>query len=457
MIKEKASFRDDAGFVFYQGQNVFRVITDKYAEEYSHLMSSGLYEQLVKKGFLISHSEEENTQGEPFHKILKVKKLPFVSYPYEWSFGQLKDAAILSLEIQKEALLHNMVLKDASAYNVQFEGCKPLFIDTLSFDKYNEGQPWQAYRQFCQHFLNPLMLIKYSGESFAKLSVNYIDGIPVTIASSLLSSRAYLNFTALINIFFHSRLEQKVLKGKETGKASSEVNISKERLLKINDFLLDGIKNLNNASSKSAWSDYVDDNNYIDNALEYKKEIVGNWTSRVKPEMTWDVGCNTGLFSEIAAQHSKYVLALDYDYQSVNFLYEKVKAKDIRNIHPLCVDILNPTPAIGWGNEERKSFLERSNPDLIIALAVIHHLRITGGIPVEKIAELLNQKCQYLIIEFVEKSDSQIKRMLSSRKDIFDDYHTESFKQIFSQYFNIIEEQAIPDSHRCLYLMQKIS
>ncbi len=194
-----ASFRDPSGFLFSRNGALYRQINRVYADDYDHLISSGLYDQLVKSGLLIPHREvsEKPVYPELAVKVIQPELVPFISYPYEWSFSQLKDAALATLAIQKRSIKAGMSLKDASAYNIQFINGKPTLIDTLSFEIYKEGKPWDAYRQFCQHFLAPLALMARVDVRLGQLLRVFIDGIPLDLASRLLpaSTRAKFWFT----------------------------------------------------------------------------------------------------------------------------------------------------------------------------------------------------------------------------------------------------------------------
>ena len=187
MRKESSSFRDKSGFVFYDQNNIYRAVNKTYQQQFDSFLSSGLYELLVQQKLIIPHKEVpandwprlEISLASQVYKILAPEKLSYISYPYEWCFQQLKDAALLTLDIQLKALEHKMTLKDASAFNVQFHKGKPVFIDTLSFDHYEEGNPWVAYRQFCCHFLAPLALMANTTADLRRLSELFIDGIPL--------------------------------------------------------------------------------------------------------------------------------------------------------------------------------------------------------------------------------------------------------------------------------------
>ena len=451
-----ASFRDPNGFIFKQNNKLYRQVNQSYASEYSLLMESGLYTKLVKAGFLISHEETDLSPVEPAQsfKVIEPEYLPFISYPYEWSFGLLKEAALKTLSIQKRALKAGMTLKDASAYNMQFVRGKAALIDTLSFDIYNEGEPWVAYRQFCQHFLAPLALMAYTDIRLSQLLRVYIDGIPLDLASRLLPYRSRLNFGLVTHIHFHARLQKQSAnatgqKGPGTGR------MTKQGMLGLIESLEATVKRLQWKPAGTEWGDYYQITNYSDKAFQHKQDLVSNWISKVEPKQVWDLGANDGTFSRLASDKDIPTISFDIDPAAVEQNYRKAKEKKEHNIVPLLLDLTNPSPAIGWHNRERDSLMERAPADLVLALAVIHHLAISNNVPLPQIADFFSDAGKWLVIEFVPKSDSQVQKLLSSRKDIFPSYTREAFEAAFAERFAIHEKVAVEESERFLYLMEK--
>ena len=272
--KSSASFRDPSGFIFLKGKTVYRQINKVYRDTYDFLIESGLYKKLIDRNLLIFHKEVEDIQSEApdiCYKIIKPDKIPFISYPYEWCFSQLRNAALLTLEVQKTALDYGMILKDCSAYNVQFIGMKPIFIDTLSFEKYREGEPWVAYRQFCQHFLAPLAIMKYKDVRLNQLFRVHIDGIPLDLASRLLPPSTFFKFSALAHIHLHAK-SQKYYSDKKVNLSSRKMTF--HALQALVDNLETFIKGLKWEPRKSEWADYYEKNNYSETAFEHKKKIV---------------------------------------------------------------------------------------------------------------------------------------------------------------------------------------
>jgi ribosomal protein L11 methylase PrmA len=464
MQKEHSSFRDRSGFVFYKDDTIYRAVHKSYQDRYDFFLSSGLYDLLVKQEKLIPHADlppgqwpEEFSKDEAeqqIYKILQPEKIPYISYPYEWCFQQLKEAALLTLEIQLKALEYNMTLKDASAFNIQFQNGKPVFIDTLSFDNYKEGDPWIAYRQFCCHFLAPLAIMRYVTTDLHRLSQVFIDGIPLAVASNLLPFKTRLSPFYLLHIHYHAKLEAKYSGDIE---ASDKVkrHLSKTKLVAVINHLVSGIRSIKLPSKKSEWIDYYNEFSYSNEAIENKKQLVKKWTLTLKPKIVWDLGCNTGMFSELVQAFCGQIISFDIDPFAIEKFYAVIKRKGYKNILPLVLDLNNPSAAIGWANQERKSFVERGKADLILALALIHHLSISNNVPLNDVAELMNRLTTWLIIEFVPKHDKQVQRLLVTREDIFTDYNQENFEKSFQNFFAIENKQEITGTERTVYLMKR--
>jgi ribosomal protein L11 methylase PrmA len=449
------SYRDPSGQVLQNGERILRSVSLSYQEHFDKLVSSGLYDELTTLKLLVPHTEENPQEFglRDCYKLLAPQKIDFLSYPYEWSFSQLKDAALLTLEIAKRSLSKDMVLKDASAYNVQFVGAQPIFIDTLSFEAFDEYRPWIAYRQFCEHFLAPLALMRLKDVQLGQLLKVMFDGIPLTLASKLLPKSSLLNFGLLTHIHLHAQAQKKAA---DAGVAP----VSKHKTTKLqHEALLDNLRatveSLTNAQHSSAWSNYYQETNYSDAAFACKKDIVAHFVESVDPKTIWDLGANTGEFSEIAVKTGdRSCIAFDVDHDSVDFHYQRLHSANNNKILPLVLDLTNPTPGIGWLNKERQSVLDRGPADMALALALIHHLSIAHNWPLSHAAEFFASVCNWLVIEFVPRSDSQVCRMLASREDIFQNYNEDEFVRCFSAFFDVVGRRAVLDSDRHIFLMK---
>lgn len=451
-----SSFRDPNGFIFVRDGVLYRQVNQSYASEYSQLMESGLYNKLTEAGLLFPHVELNVPPADSAHvfKIIQPEYLSFISYPYEWSFGMLKDAARATLSIQKRALKTGMSLKDASAYNIQFVRGKAALIDSLSFDIYREGETWVAYRQFCQHFLAPLALMAYTDIRLNQLLRVYIDGVPLDLASRLLPFRTRLNFGLFTHLHVHARLQKQY--ADQPGQRKPNVGkMTKQAMLGLIDSLDATVKKLNWIPAGTEWGSYYEITNYSETAFKHKQKLVFDWISRIGPKSVWDLGANDGTFSRLASDKGIFTIAFDIDPAAVERNYRIAKSKKEQNIVPLLLDLTNPSPAIGWHNRERDALLGRAPADMVLALALIHHLAISNNVPMRQLSDFFADTGKWLIIEFVPKSDSQVQKLLASRKDIFSSYTIESFEEAFMERFLIHEKAAIKESERFLYLMEK--
>ncbi len=452
----QSSFRDPSGYLFKRNGVLYRQVNQSYAKAYDKFMNSGLYDELVSRGCMVAHKEVDvrPDNADLAYRILQPDLVPFISYPYEWSFSQLKDAALLTLEMNKMALDKGMVLKDASAYNIQFVDGKPVLIDTLSFDIYHKGKVWDGYRQFCQHFLAPLALASHVDIRFMQLSKNYIDGIPLDLASRMLPAKTRFGLTGL-NVHIHIQAN---LQRQYADKQSTQNNaalLPKEALINLLNGLIQTVSKLTWQPKGTEWGEYYSATNYSDESLRLKGELVGKFIEACKPEKVWDLGANNGLFSREASKRGIFTVASDIDHAAVEKNYLTVKAGGEKKLLPIVLDLTNPSPAIGWGNQERDSFNQRGPVDMLLALALIHHLAISNNLPLPSIAEYFASAANWAVVEFVPKSDSQVQRLLATRKDIFPHYTEEGFEEAFSEKFKIEKKEKVAGSERTLYLLKK--
>lgn len=455
-IKIDSSFRDPSGFIYRHDNLLLRQINKIYSTDYDLLIKSGLYKKLSHLRYLISHTEislEKYRYSPDAYKIIQPEKVQFISYPYEWCFSQLKDAALLTLKIQKIALELGMSLKDASAFNIQFVGGKPILIDTLSFEKYKERQPWIAYRQFTEHFLSPLALMAYKDIRLGKLFQLYLDGVPLDLTVKLLPFSARIKPGLLFHLFLHASAQKKhaVKSIDETPKSS----FSRHAFTELLDSLEGSISGLSINSQKSHWSSYYEDReSYTEKGLESKRKIVKSFIEKASPIKVWDIGANTGYFSQITSSKGIPTIAFDSDITAIEENYKQVRKGSETNMFPLFLDITNPTPSLGWENRERQSLYERGPTDLMLTLAIIHHLALTQNIPFSFMATSFAKLCNFLIIEYIPLSDPKAQKLLQGRKSLFTNYTKQQFEKSFSRFFTITDIKPVNDSKRIIYLMQ---
>lgn len=446
------SFRDPSGYVFCDNGVYYRKICKIYYPQYIHLIQSGLYASLVHKKMLIPHKESEINKD---FFIIIPQQIPLISYPYEWSFSMLKDAALMTLKIHKTALSFGMCLKDASAYNIQFLSGRPIFIDTLSFDFYQENMPWGAYSQFCRHFLAPLLLMSNVDIHLNTLLKNYIDGIPLDVADNILRMKGGL--TGLLHIHFHRlSIDKHGTDNIHKEKVSVPV-LSLKRQINLIDHLISAVEKIYLPKQNTEWGNYYEGTNYTEESMKKKVESVRCLLGNIEGKQVWDFGANDGKFTRIAMESgAKMAAAFDIDPIAVDNNYKNVKSSGAA-VLPLVYDINNPTPAIGFANSERFDLLHRGSPDIVLMLALIHHLCITNNLSFDQIAVWVNTFAPVLIIEFVPKEDSQVQRLLTCRRDIFVAYTQLEFEKVFSNFYEIKNKFLIPHTHRYLYKMVRLS
>lgn len=453
-----ASFRDPAGFVFFKNGECFRQINKVYLPHYDRLVDGGLYKKLTDNAWLIPQEEAslELALSPDAGKIVKPDPVFFISYPYEWSFSQLKDAALLTLSIQRTALENGFWLKDANPYNIQFHRGKPILIDALSFEILPPGKPWPAYLQFCRQFLAPLALMSKRNVRLNQLLRDNLEGIPLDLASALLPGASWLNPGLLTHLHLHAKYQQKHANRENQNNAAEEnAAMALNSLMGFVDNLKASVKALKWKPEGTEWGGYYSASDHLSDYLERKLNRVKDYLQKLAPKSVWDLGANVGTFSRLASDMRIPTVSFDIDPACVELNYLKTRDDGDTRLLPLLMDLNNPTPALGWGNQERMSLWERGPADTFLALALVHHLAISNNLPLEKIANLFHRSCQSLIVEFVPKSDPKVQTLLSSRPDIFDRYTREEFESQFRRYFEIVETEVLAPSERVLYMMRK--
>lgn len=451
-ILHPASYRDPDGFIFFKDGILFRQVNQSYAANYQLLIGSGLYDVLVQRNLMVRHKviEENYTGSTDWFLTLKPEVVPFISFPYEWSFDMLKDAALLTLELNKTAINHGMILKDATGFNVQFQGGSPVFIDTLSFEAYDEHLPWKAYRQFCESFLFPLYIAH-----FQHLDINCIlsaqtEGIPVHATAKLLPFKTRFS----LGVWMHVYLQNWV--GSRSVNETTKSQFSKKKLLQLTENLADIISGLKYENKKPGWGSYYE-STILSNAYLHEKEIaLSEVLTKCSGGTVLDAGANDGYFSMMLAKQFELVIAADFDSLCVNNMYRRVKDQRINNIIPLRIDMVNPSPAIGFANKERACFTERIKVDVLVALALIHHLVLGKNVPLIMVAGYFSQLAPQLVIEFIPESDEKVQQLLKHKSNLNNRYNQHDFEIAFGSYFSIEGKYQLTDSKRIIYMMKRI-
>ncbi len=438
------SFRDPAGRVFIDANGkLSRVIYETGKDDYEFLMRSGLYSRLVEEGLLIPH-QEARERPESAHKIIFPSEVDFISYPSEWCFSQLKDAALIQLKILELALQYKMILKDGSAYNMQFYKGHPVLIDTLSFTAYT-GPIWNGYLQFCRHFLAPLCLMSLIDPRLGLLHHVFPDGIPLDLARNQLSFRGLLHPGIATHIVLHSLFKR------QNGCFNKQHRKKPDNLFAIIDDLKRTLTGLNLLLKESDWSDYEATETEYRNA---KSGIIREILAMAKPTGVWDLGANIGSMSRIVGDVP--VLAIDSDHSCVEKNYRLTRENKEKNILPLVIDLFALNEGGGWQGNERLSLFARGPVDTVLALALIHHLVFMNNLPLEMIRDFFAGVCEKLVIEFVPPDDPLAEKMSAGRTVILNSYNERNFEKIFSNRFRLILKRKIPRSNRAVYFFQKI-
>ncbi len=453
---EPGSFRDPAGKIFYHNDKVYRVLNYEGEKRFKFLEESKILRDSISKNFLIESSKktgnELNLKEFSEKIIIEHKRLDYISYPFEWSFDQLKDAAIHHLNFHIYLLNNNANMIDGSAYNIQFNSFKPIFIDMLSIKKYEDGEYWSSHKQFCENFLNPLILKSKKNIDFNNWFKGNLEGITTKDLNSILSLKnkiSYNIFTqvVLLNYFERKAIENKKIDLNKINKKKFPKRSFLSMLINMRNFIL----SLNLKKSKTIWDDYSSNNTYKTEEENLKKKIVIEFASKYKFNSLADLGCNDGVYSKICLDNGcNSVVGFDYDLNAINNGYKMAK-KEKLNFLPLYFDASNPSSNIGWSQKERKGFVERNNFSGMIALAFEHHLAIAKNIPLDQVVKWLVQIAPQGLIEFVPKSDFTIKKMLNLKGDIFADYNEKNFKNLLQANSKIISETKINESGRKIF------
>jgi SAM-dependent methyltransferase len=456
---DPGSFRDPGGFVFRRSGVLYRQINRSFASDWDDVLESGFLGSLQSRGLLIGHEPapiEAAADPARAHAVIRPHPLDFVSYPYEWSFGQLKDAALLTLEVQAGASDAGFTLRDATAYNVQFHNGRPILIDSLSFERAEPGAHWIAYGQFCQHFLAPLALMARRDVRCGLLFREFIDGVPLDLAAALLPWRSRLNPGLLSHIHLHARAQRRYAGRPAAGAAAAASRpMSPLRQKALLDNVRRTVDGLRWEPAGTEWADYADNTSYDEGAARRKDELVESFLRDAGGATVWDIGANTGRFSAIAARLGRRVVAWDVDAAATERHYRQLRRDGATSILPLIVDLANPSPGLGWANAERRSLAERANADVVLALALVHHLAISRNVPLGHLADLFAQLGPQLVVEFVPKDDPMVRTLLATREDVFPAYTLEGFRAALGSRFRIVAEAEIAGSTRVLFRMTR--
>ncbi len=454
------SFRDPDTRVFRHGGKVFRCLSKRGLDDWTRLSATAFYRRLVREDALVATEQVADSETLPeltsnWAAVLRHETVPFVSYPYEWSFDMLKDAALLQLDLIEAALDEGMTLKDATPYNIQWFGATPRFIDIGSFTSYEPGDPWAGYRQFCNQFLYPLMLQAYRGVPYHPWLRGSLEGIEAAQCLALLSPRDYVRRGVLTHVYLQAKAQSRYedsdrnvrrdLHAAGFGAAMIKNNIRGLRKL---------VEHFRWSPSRSTWSEYATEHSYEDDELQRKSNFVRRVLMPRRWSLVWDIGCNTGRYSRLAAEHAEYVVALDSDHVVVDRLYGALRQEGHTTILPLLGDVADPSPGLGWRGEERHTLGDRGSPALILCLALIHHLVIGRNIPVRDLVEWLAGFGANVVIEFVGHGDPMVKKLLRNRAGQNIEYSAEALELALARHFETVSHEVLQSGTRTLYYAQ---
>jgi ribosomal protein L11 methylase PrmA len=429
-------------------------------EDYRAATGDGIYERLIGKDLLIAHAEVDPAEMSVGDALvcLEHPKIPMVSYPWEWPFSLLKDAALLHLDIMEELLPRGYWLRDANVFNIQFDGHRLKLIDTLSIGRREANRPWVAYKQFCSHFLAPLAVAAKSDVRLLALWRSYLDGFPLDLAVKLLPGSARLNPRLFMHLYLHASMQQSADSKERLHEAKPKVvRVSDTALLGLIRSLRKAISGLAYRPNSEIWQGYTEIRTYDAEDVTAKSAFINSVVEEMDPGVVWDFGGNTGEFSELAARRGAFVVSVDFDPACTEFLYTRLRQGQVEGrILPLTMDLSNPSPGLGFNQGERYGLKERGPADLLFALALIHHLVFSASIPLENVALWFSQLTRRLLIEFVPETDPMVKKLLVNRGDDHLPYSMEAFKQGFNRYFSIEKEQQLQNG-RSLFVLRNNS
>ena len=462
MNVDNGSFRDPAGSVYSKDDDIYRSIFLPGVTDFEAARDAGVYERLIEKGLLIPHREVEAPNFAPKGTVycLSNPRLPIVSYPWEWPFSMLKDAALLHLDVMETLIPMGFWLRDASAFNVQYNGERIYLIDTLSAGCRIPESPWVAYGQFCSHFLAPLAAAAYGDIRLFSMWRNFIDGFPLELAVRMLPGLKKYQPGIFMHLTLHSRYQNSADRKEYIVRGKAERNARKP---KVNDRGLIGLirslkKTINGITWKrysKIWEDYKQIRTYDSEDVSAKSDYVDRIVRDLQPSMVWDLGANTGEFSLIAASRGAFVVSIEGDPACTESLYKKIIQKNgPRNILPLTMDLANPSPALGWDSRERSSLMDRGPADLLLALALVHHLVFSCCIPLSMVAQWFSKITNFVLVEFVPHTDPMVNKLLANRNGEHHPYNLEVFTSSFEKIFVLIDSKSLQNG-RTLFLYKR--
>jgi hypothetical protein len=457
---EPASFRDPASTVAYLDGRVLRGLTKEGAEDFRALAAAPFFPRAMADGRLVGTAQvsleefPQSLRGDAWVGVLEHQRIPLVTYPYEWTFSMLKDAALVHLDLLLEALDAGLTMKDGSAYNLAFVDARPVFIDIGSFQPVRQGEPWAGYRQFCQTMLYPLLLQAHKDVRFQPWLRGQLAGIAPQELTRLLSGRDRLRRGVLKHVVLHGAMDRRLSgsRAQDTQQALKAAGFSTELQRAAVVGIRKLVAGLQWRRSGSEWKDYQATSSYSDAERQLKTAFVERALVGRGARLVVDLGGNDGAYSRVAARHAELVVCADGDDLVLDGLYRSLQREGQQRILPAYLDLTDPSPGLGWRGQERPGFFDRARPDAVLALALLHHLAITGNVPLAEVVDWLWGLGARLVVEFVDPADPMADRLLANKPPgMHGDYRREPFEQLLEARFEVIERQQLPSGTRTLY------
>jgi ribosomal protein L11 methylase PrmA len=442
---------------------VFRTIEESALERFEVVSSSGILDRLAAAGRIVSTREVDSRDipagvlddlPRTRRRVVEHERVPFISYPYEWPFALLKRAALFFLDLYLSLLESKFVLCDASAYNVQFLGTRPIFIDVLSIRPYEEGEYWLGYRQFCEHFLNPLLLTSFTGVPYQSWYRGGTEGIPVEDLARILPYHRRASWRVLLHVALHARM---IARARDAGQApDGEPGVRRRPMSKASlEWLVRGMRRWvaglhRKVGGSTPWGRYDERTPYEEAEEEAKRAFVAGYVERRGPGELLDLGCNTGRYSELAlATGAGRVIGIDTDEDALEMAVARADERRLEFL-PIRMDVMNQSPRQGWAEREWQGLADRVRSDGVLALAFLHHLVIGRNVPLSRAVEWLVALAPSGVVEFVPKQDPMVLRMLRDREDIFPGYDVDAFRKEMLTRARIVREETISRQGRVL-------
>lgn len=458
---DPASFRDPDGAVFSVGRRIYRRLGPDGRRNLEPLIEQGILRELESARLAVEtrvcDPEEAGLLGfDPGQETaLEHERVPYLSYPYEWSFEMLRTAALTHLEIMERLVPKGFILKDSTAYNYQFIGSRCVLIDIPSIERRHPKDPWMGYTQFCRHFLNPLLIHSLLRVSPHPMIRGQLEGIPVEEAHALIPFWKQFRAGAWLHVGLQAALSKRSLGGASERSLFQNLPDQGEVILATVRKLVRLIRRLPNPRQQTVWTDYERTHSYSESGRQAKRAMLTEVVARAKPSLVYDLGANTGEYSLLAAEHAGYVVALDSDASAVDRLYQRLKGAASGKVLPILMDLANPSPDQGFAGVERRSFANREHPDFVVAFALVHHLRISGNIPVASMLDWFRSLgAAQLLVEFVPKQDPMVCQLLKNREDVYPDYTAQVFERECAARFRIVERKALPEGGREIFHLE---